>query len=290
MALYPVSIIDRQIQCFLLSGETSGQGGGGSVEGDHQGAFEAGDHDGAVEDFQEGGLGFFGQFAIGRVGLGVQLANFFFDESAEGLDEVVGEGEGVVAVSVVDAEGGQESCAAKSAGHGGAEDDVAVVEQGIGGRSLAMPAEGGVLQEGGPEPGGGLGLDVIGIAGADASAEGHQGPAGLGIAADQTGLMGDFGLDNLFPEAFFEGFACGDLLPEAFGLDGVGFEGQQEAGGQVFSIAGDDGGSLLEEDGQDGMGAGDGRVVDEQNADVLTGDLAFELAVLPNEQLSQMDR
>jgi len=103
-------------------------------------------------------------------------------------------------------------------------------------------------------------------------------------------LMGNFGPDNLLPEAFFEGFAGGNLVPKALGLNGVGLEGQKESGGQVFAAADDYGGPLLEENGQDGMGIGDGGMVDQQNADVLTGDLAFDLSVLPDKQLSLMDR
>ncbi len=102
--------------------------------------------------------------------------------------------------------------------------------------------------------------------------------------------MGDFGLDNLFPEAFFDGRADVHLESESFGLDDVGFEGQEEAGGQVFAIAGDDGCSLLEEGSQDGVGQGDGGVVEQEDTDVFTGDLSSGLFVLVDKQLSEVDR
>jgi hypothetical protein len=104
------------------------------------------------------------------------------------------------------------------------------------------------------------------------------------------GLMGDFGLDDLLPEALEDGRANGHLHAEPLGLDGVGFEGQEKAGGQVSAIADEDGGPLLEKSSQDGVGIGDGRMVDEEDADVFTGDLALGLSILPDEQLSEMDR
>lgn len=38
------------------------------------------------------------------------------------------------------------------------------------------------------------------------------------------------------------------------------------------------------------MGIGDGGIVNQQDADILTGNPAFDLSVLPDKQLSQMDR
>lgn len=148
------------------------------MEADHQRAFEAGDNDRPVEDFEEGGLDFFGQLAIGGAVLEIKLTDFFFDKAAKGFEEVIGKGKGVVAVSVVDADCGQETCAAQGASDGGPQDDVAVVEPRIGRRPLAMPTEGRVLEEDRPESGGGLGLDIFGVSGPYAAAEGHQGPIG----------------------------------------------------------------------------------------------------------------
>lgn len=215
------------------------------MKGNHQGTFETADRDGAVKDFQKSGLGFFGQLAVGGAAASVHVPDLFFNKTAEGLNEVIGQGKGVVPIAVMNAEGRQQPRTAQGPGNGGTQDDIAVIEQVIGRRTFSVPAKGGVLQKGGPEPGRGLGLHIFGVAGADASAEGHQDPICLLVRADQMGLMGDFGLDNLLPEAFFEGFAGGNLVPKAFGLNGVGLEGQQESGGQVSAVADDHGGPLL---------------------------------------------
>ncbi len=130
---------------------------------DHKGTFESADGYRSVKDFEEGGLDFFGQFSILRGGVCEQFTYFFLYKSAEGFDEVIGQGEGIVSIAVMNAECRQEAGTAEGPGYGSAEDDIAVIEPGVGRWTLPVTSKGGVLEEGRPEFGGGLGFDIFGV-------------------------------------------------------------------------------------------------------------------------------
>lgn len=180
-------------------------------EGLAEGADDAFDHSTDVEgeievvDFFEGEFGdpgseLFGDLPI--VGVGVianPLSYAPIDAGAEGFHEIVGEGSGMLAGGVSNAEGGVDPYGKEILQHGGEKNGIAVVEKGIG--AAFVPPASEVI---------GLG-DVVGVE-----------------APKQTGSFGLFGSGPAFGESFEPGEAVifgsefvgeGELV-SAFGIDG----------------------------------------------------------------------
>lgn len=87
--------------------------------------------------------------------------------------------------------------------------------------------------------------------------------------AEQYRLVLNFGYDGLLPELFFEWFGGFDLCGEDAALEGIAIEIEQEAGGVVGVIAGDEGGVVGEQFGYYGLGDGDLLVIEYEHAYVF---------------------
>lgn len=260
-----------QNEGFGFSGEYFGEGYGEACGDVEEGAFFAFDGEAAHEGLDEGGFGFGGEVVEGIV-FAEPGDDGAVDDGPEGFHEVVGEGEGVVAVVVVDAEGGVESGGADGAGDDGAEDRVAVVEVFVLVGEVGVAAEMGVGEERGPVAPRGLALDVGGVAGFDAGGHGGDAVVAAVEVGEEAALGADFGLDNLFPGLFAGGGGGLDLLCEALGLEVVALDGEHHARGQVFVVADDDGCARFGQTGEDRLGDYHGAVREDQHAHFLEGD------------------
>ena len=133
------------------------------------------------------------------------------NEGAVWLHDVVGEGKGVVLVGVVDAEDAGEAGAHEGPGDAGTEDGIAVVEGGVGHGAIAFAPEGAAGMEVEVFLGGD-GFAVVRVAVFDQGDVAAEAVGAILRAGGETArLVFDFGLDGLFPEAFFEGIGGGGL-------------------------------------------------------------------------------
>ena len=162
------------------------------------------------------------------------------------------------------------------------EDGVAVVEEGVeDGFAVGIaPVSPGVdvRESGGPVDFGGLGLGVFGVAGFHVFGQDFE--LSLCGIRDLAGLGLDFGADDGRPGALAGGAAGLELGGHAGDELGVGEGGQEGAGGEVLFVADHDGGAVPEEGVERGGGEGDGGVLEDEDADVLAGELAAR-ALLP---------
>lgn len=262
--------------------EGPGEGSRVTGEGDLKGPLAVGEGDGGGEEEEELGLG---GLVEGEAGFGGEGTNAAVDERAEGFDEVIGEGEGVGAAVVADAEGGEEAGGDDGAGDGGAEDGVAVVEEVVGGLGIAVAGsaaegrgEGGeIVEQGGPVEACGVGLGVGGVAAADGAGEGEEAGLEGGVVVEVGGLGADFGGDEGGPEALAGGAGGGELGFEAGEEFGVFGDGEEEAGGEVISAADDERGAVLCELIEECVGVGGFAFIDDEEAEVFEGDGSGEV-------------
>ncbi len=261
------------------------------MEADHERAGEATNPDFLIEHVQEACLGRLVQLFKGfgaTAGLD-DLPNPRLDEATERLDQIIGQAEGVIPIAVVDAEGGQEPCAAEGAGHSGAQNHVAIVEQIVGRGAVWVTAEFEALEEGTPVEAGSAGFDVGRVTASDLRAEQFEGATGARFVPHIMSLVGNLGLYELLPQSLFEGFGGADLVTEPFGLQGVGLDRQEQAGGMVVVPTQNNGGPGRKKLSEHGVGIGHARMVDEQNADVLTGDADLVATLAAEKKLTELD-
>lgn len=130
-------------------------------------------HEGAAlpaDVYFEGGNGEEGAFEVGGEfwGVGELLHGMHYqlvDVGAVGLHNVVGKAVGIVAVVVVDAQGGEEAAAHQGAGDDSAQDGVGIVEEVVGVDAVAPTGEarnGG--EELAPVEGGGTAFEIGAVA------------------------------------------------------------------------------------------------------------------------------
>ena len=117
--------------------------------------------------------GFVGLFKRGSA-IALKLAYLLIDERANRLDQIVGQTKRVAAVAVMQTDRRVQPCGADSAGHGGAERRVTVIEQIIGRRTVSFAAKRSVRKKCLPINLSGLGLDVGWVPGAHFARQGHE--------------------------------------------------------------------------------------------------------------------
>lgn len=161
------------------------------------------------------------------------------DERSEWLHQVVGQGKGVAAVAVENADGRVQAGGHDRACAGSAKDGIAVVQEAIDVASVRVAPELRAEEER-PIGAGGLRLDVGAVARLHATSHEIERCAWLADSEKRCRLRLDLGNDHPFPGLLAQGFGRGPLRPHAAALGVMTLQGQQHGAGLVVGGAQDD--------------------------------------------------